>query len=271
MCLLDLDLTVDYPDRQRVLDHFQLRMERGEAVALVGESGSGKSTLALAILGLLDFKRGRATGRILFEDVDLIGMNERDFRRIRGRRIGLVLQSPHAALNPMLRIESHFREAWRAHSSRAQRDWRPQGLPLLERVCLPTCDDFLKRRPRELSVGQAQRVLIALALLHRPSLVIADEPTSALDVITQSEILALFRDLNRELGTAMLVISHDLLSITHLASRVAILKNGRLVETGPVKRVFTCPEHPYTRALVKAIPTLSFGNSPHAVEFQIEN
>jgi ABC-type dipeptide/oligopeptide/nickel transport system ATPase component len=253
--LLEVNLNVDYPGRPGALRDLRISIDPGEIVGLVGESGSGKSTLALALLNLLDSKSARVRGSILFEGQNLLALNERRLRTLRGRRISLVLQSPMSALNPMLRIGTHFKEAWAAHS-KDRESWKRASFPLLERVCLPADEAFLKKRPREISVGQAQRVLIAMALLHRPPLLIADEPTSALDVITQAETLKLFRELNRDLGTAMLIISHDLLSVSTTCSRAAIMETGRVVESGSVRQIFTDARHPYTQRLIAAIPKM---------------
>jgi ABC-type dipeptide/oligopeptide/nickel transport system ATPase component len=253
--LLEVSLNVDYPGRPGALQDLQFSMNEGEIVGLIGESGSGKSTLALALLNLLDCKSARVRGSIVFEGRDLLALNERALRTLRGQRISLVLQSPMSALNPMLRIGTHFKEAWAAHSP--QRDaWKQSACPLLNRVCLPTDDAFLNKLPHEISVGQAQRVLIAMALLHSPPLLIADEPTSALDVITQAETLKLFRELNRDLGTAMLIVSHDLLSVSNTCSRVAIMESGRIVESGSVRQIFEDPRHAYTKRLIDAIPKM---------------
>jgi len=214
--LLSADLTVDYPGRPGVLDRFQIEVGHGEIVGLVGESGSGKSTTALAILGLLRFQGGTVRGRIEFQGRDLIHLPEREMRRIRGREIALVLQSPMSALNPALRIGAQLRETWR---TRPEPDW----MAVLESVNLPADRSLLDRYPRQLSVGQAQRVLIAMAVLHRPALLIADEATSALDVVTQREILSLFRRLNQELGMAILYISHDLRSVAALCHRTVTM------------------------------------------------
>jgi ABC-type dipeptide/oligopeptide/nickel transport system ATPase component len=177
---------------------------------------------------------------------------------VRGREIALVPQSPIAALNPALTIGAQFREAWGAHSNAPFEAFAPRLAELLASVSLPADAPFLRRRPRELSVGIAQRVLIAMALVHGPSLILADEPTSALDMITQSEILELLARVNRERNTAILYISHDLLSVAALCHRVAILHQGHIVECRATSEIFRAPQHPYTRHLIAAIPKNPF-------------
>jgi peptide/nickel transport system ATP-binding protein len=211
--LLSARVTVSYGDKPPVLRDVALDIGRGEVLGLVGQSGSGKSTLAMAILGLLDGKRCRAQGTIEFEGRNLLQIKEREFRELRGRRLALVLQSPLSSLNPALKIRTQLREAWRAHASGSSSDESAALRSALDSVSLPSTDEFLRKYPSQMSVGQAQRVLIAMAVMHRPALLIADEATSALDVITQSEILALFRHLNRSTGMAILYISHDLASV----------------------------------------------------------
>jgi len=251
--LLSLRLTVDYPNRPGTVRDVCLEIDRGEVVGLVGQSGSGKSTIALSILGLLSMKGGRAKGSVVFGGRDLLSASERELRMMRGKDIALVLQSPLSALNPAVNIGSQLREAWKVHSKEAGSACTNAVSEALTSVSLPHDEEFLRRKVAEISVGQAQRVLIAMAVLHRPKLLICDEPTSALDVITQSEILHLFRRLNRELGIAILYISHDLLSISALCDRVAILKSGELVEQGPTAAIFREPSHPYTRQLINAV------------------
>ena len=252
--LLSVSVSVDYPNRPGVLRDVNFDVAPGEILALVGPSGSGKSTIALAILRLLHMKGGKARGNVFLRGTDLMGYKESQMRPIRGRDVGLVLQSPISSLNPALRIGTQLMEAWRAHASGGKQEGREVIADTMAAVSLPNDDLFLRRYPAQLSVGQAQRVIIAMAVLHRPDLLIADEPTSALDVITQSEILALFSDLNRQFGIAILYISHDLLSVAHLAHRIALLHDGTIVESGPTDEVFGDPQHPYTRRLIAALP-----------------
>jgi len=254
--LLSAQLSVRYGEKPPVLRDVQFAMRRGEGLGLVGQSGSGKSTIAMAILGLLDRKSTTAEGTVEFDGVDLLTLRERDLRRLRGRKIALVLQSPLSSLNPALKIRTQLKEAWRAHASGLEVDCDNAIRTALEGVSLPSSDDFLRKYPAQMSVGQAQRVLIAMAVMHRPALLIADEATSALDVITQSEILALFRELNRSSGMSILYISHDLASVAGICDRIAILHEGQIVETGTAEQVLTNPRHQYTQRLMAAMPKM---------------
>jgi ABC-type dipeptide/oligopeptide/nickel transport system ATPase component len=252
--LLSAQLTVSYPGKAPVLRGVTLEIAPGEITGLVGQSGSGKSTLALAILGLLGRQRATVEGSIRFQGVDLVKMTERELRTMRGRSISLVLQSPISSLNPALRIRTQLKEAWRAHAADTSADCDAAIRAAMTSVSLAADADFLRKHTSQLSVGQAQRVLIAMAVMHRPALLIADEATSALDVITQSEILQLFARLNRETGMSILYISHDLPSVAQICQRIAILHEGEIVESGPMSQIFAAPQHPYTRRLMSSLP-----------------
>jgi ABC-type dipeptide/oligopeptide/nickel transport system ATPase component len=255
--LLSADVTVRYPGKSPVLHNLSLEIQESEVLGLIGQSGSGKSTLALAILGLLG-RQATVEGKIIFQGDDLLAMPERKLRTLRGKALSLVLQSPLASLNPALRIRTQLEETWRVHRDRAatKLDCQNAIQSALTNVSLPADRDFLQKRPSQLSVGQAQRVLIAMAVMHRPALLIADEATSALDVITQSEILQLFARLNRDTGMSILYISHDLPSVAGICHRMAILHAGQIVESGQTERVFGAPAHPYTQQLLSSLPQL---------------
>jgi ABC-type glutathione transport system ATPase component len=255
--LMSAHVSVRYGDKPPVLREVKLDIRRGEVLGLVGQSGSGKSTLAMSVLGLLDRKRVKTEGAIEFEGSDLLKLRERELRELRGKKIALVLQSPLSSLNPALKIRRQLRETWRAHSSGSVTDCDQAIRAALESVSLPSTEEFLRKYPSQMSVGQAQRVLIAMAVIHRPALLIADEATSALDVITQSEILKLFRELSRSSGMTLLYISHDLASVAEICDRIAILHQGEIVEIGATEQVLTDPQHEYTHRLMAAMPRLS--------------
>jgi ABC-type dipeptide/oligopeptide/nickel transport system ATPase component len=254
--LLAANFSVRYAGKPPVLRDVELEIGQGEILGLVGQSGSGKSTLAMALLGLLHRKRTQVEGTIKFQGCELLQLRERQLRDMRGRALALVLQSPLSSLNPALRICTQLKEAWKAHASGSSVECDATIRAALGSVSLPSSDEFLRKYPSQMSVGQAQRVLIAMAVMHRPALLIADEATSALDVITQSEILALFSQLNRETGTAILYISHDLASVAGICDRIAILHDGQIVECGTGDQIFASPQHEYTRRLIAAMPRI---------------
>ena len=226
--LLDVAISADYPGRRAVLDDLRFTLARGEIAGLTGASGSGKSTLALAIPRLLELRGGVLRGSIRFDGRELMTCSQRELRRIRGKEIALVMQSPMSALNPALRLETQLREVWRAHSDARWRDAREGVLDTLLRMGLPADTEFVRRYPRQLSVGQAQRVAIAMAVMHRPKLLIADEATSALDPESRAGILDLFERLNVELRVSILFVSHDMPSVKRLCHTVAALEGGRM-------------------------------------------
>ena len=251
--VMQVRLTAGYGS-QRVLQNIDLELHAGEALGVVGASGAGKSTLAMALLGLLGWRNGWSSGDVSLDGKNLLSMKEREARRIRGKRISLIPQSPMSALNPAVTLQKHFETAWRAHEDRDREALSVRLRELLEEVQLPARDPrFLRSKPSQISVGQAQRVLIALALLHRPSILIADEPTSALDPVTQTEIVRLLRQLTRQHGVALLYISHDLVSVVQLCERLAVLHAGSIAECLPVEEIERA-QHPATQALFASLP-----------------
>ena len=251
--LLQADFRAGY-GKQAVLEEIRFELSSGDRLGLIGPSGTGKTTLALALMGLLPWRHGWTTGKVLFEGRDLLSMSRRDIRSLLGKRLALVPQSPLSALNPALSLRAHFEEAWRAHESGNKSKFRLRLRSLFEQVHLPQDEHFLARKPLEISVGQAQRVVLALALLHRPALLIADEPTSALDPCNQAEVLRLLQQANRDDGTALLYISHDLLSVLQLCQNLVVLHTGRVVESLSIAQIEKQAQHSATLALLRSLP-----------------
>ncbi|TVS15123.1 MAG: ABC transporter ATP-binding protein [Gammaproteobacteria bacterium] len=234
-----------------------LQLDRGETLALVGESGSGKSVTALSVLQLLPPPPVTATsGSIRIGATEMIGASRADLLTVRGARVGMIFQEPMTSLNPLHTIRKQVSETLIVHRSMSKAEARSRTLELLNRVGLPDPERRLDAWPHELSGGQRQRVMIAMALANEPELLIADEPTTALDVTIQAQILALLKDLQRDLGMAMLFITHDLNVVRAVADRVCVMKDGVLVEEGPARRIFSCPQEAYTRHLLETEPRL---------------
>jgi oligopeptide/dipeptide ABC transporter ATP-binding protein len=248
---------------------FQIR--QGETLGLVGESGSGKSVTAFSIIRLVQ-PPGRVTaGRVLFQGRDLASLPEEGLRQVRGAGIGFVFQEPMAALNPVMRVGDHIAEALRVHGLAGRAEARGRAVDLLRAVRIADPEHRVNDYPHQLSGGMRQRVMIAIALACRPPLVIADEPTTALDVTVQAQILDLLRDMKREFGISLLLITHDLGVIAETADRVAIMYAGRIVEQGPVREIFRRPAHPYTQGLLASIPGGAAGSRLHAIDGSVPN
>ena len=262
-------LTIAFPGEggwRPVVRGVSLAVERGEIFGLVGESGSGKTLTALAILGLLPANARVTSGSIELQGaegtVDLLALGPRELRRVRGGRIGLVFQEPATALNPAYTLGFQIVEAVRAHRTLSRHEARDEAVRLLDRVALPDARRRLDDYPHQLSGGQAQRAMIAMALAGGPDLLLADEPTTALDVTLQAQILELLEDLRRDLGLSVLLITHDLGVVAETCDRVAVMHAGEIVEEAAVEALFRAPAHPYTRALLAAVPRLGARLSP---------
>jgi len=267
--LLEIDhltITVPTPGGPRpVVRELTCHLDAGEIVGLVGVSGAGKSLTALAVTGLLPDGVEVAAGRVLLEGRDLLTLSEPEIRRIRGRRIAMVFQDPSTALNPTFTVGFQVIEAIRTHDrSIGRAEARRQAVELLRRVALPDADRRLSSYPHELSGGQRQRVVLAGALACRPDVLLADEPTTALDVTTQAQILDLLESLRRDLGLAVLLITHDLPVVAETCDRVLVLEEGKIVEEGPVAEVFLHPARRHTRELLAAAAALSIDRLPPA-------
>jgi microcin C transport system ATP-binding protein len=252
------DLSVAFRQGSRdtlAVDRVSFEIKKGETVALVGESGSGKSVTALSVLKLLPYPSAHhPSGSIRFKGQELLDLPEDKIRHVRGNDITIIFQEPMTSLNPLHTIEKQIGEILLLHQGLTGAAARTRTIELLTQVGIPEAETRLASYPHQLSGGQRQRVMIAMALANEPDLLIADEPTTALDVTVQAQILSLLKELQRRLGMAMLFITHDLGIVRKLADTVCVMKEGKIVEWGPVERVFTAPEHPYTRALLAAEP-----------------
>ena len=251
------DLATHFDTKAGVLkavDGISFTLRRGEVMGLVGESGSGKSVTGFSIIGLIDPPGRIAAGSVRLAGEELVGRPAEALRELRGRRVAMVFQDPMMTLNPVLSIGTQMRLVLRAHERVSAAAARERSAEVLSRVGIPDAARRLNDYPHQFSGGMRQRVAIAVALLHRPELIIADEPTTALDVSIQAQILAEMRTLVRELGTAMIWISHDLATVSSIADTIAVMYAGRIVEAGPAQQVLGAPRHPYTRGLLDSIP-----------------
>ena len=238
----------------RAVDRVSLDIDQGQVLGLVGESGCGKSTLGRGIIGLLP-EGAVSDGEVLYGGRNIVGMSTKELRRLRGPDLGLIFQEPMTRLNPLMRIEDHFKETLEQHEpSLTDAEVRRRSLETLGRMGIPPTR--FRQYPHEFSGGMRQRIMIALALVLRPKLLIADEPTTSLDVIVEAQILAILADLRRNFGTALLLITHNLGIVAESCDRVAVMYAGKIVEEGPARDVFVEPSHPYTRELLRSTISL---------------
>ncbi|MBS7804453.1 ABC transporter ATP-binding protein [Rhizobiales bacterium TNE-4] len=238
----------------RAVDDVSFSLDRGEILGLVGESGSGKSVTGFSLLGLIEAPGRIAGGSIRFDGQELVGASIDILRSIRGRRIAMIFQDPAMTLNPVLTIRQQMKLAYDAHQSGNTGDFTARALEVLSKVGIPDPAARIDAYPHQFSGGMRQRVAIAIALMHRPDIIIADEPTTALDVSIQAQILAEMRGLAQETGTALIWISHDLATIAALANRIAVMYAGRIVEQGTTAALIRAPRHPYTQGLLNSRP-----------------
>ncbi len=253
------DLHVDFPTEDglvRAVDGVSYQVRRGQTVAIVGESGSGKSVSSLAVMGLLNRKSATIEGEVIFDGIDLLKVSPDEVRKLRGQRISMIFQDPLSALHPYYTIGDQLVEAVQVHNKISKTEARDRARVMLNRVGIPSVEQRLDEYPHQLSGGMRQRVMIAMALINEPELLIADEPTTALDVTVQAQILELLRDLQKEFGTAIVLITHDLGVVADLADEVLVMYGGRVVEHATVNELFYQPQMPYTWGLLSSIPQI---------------
>jgi oligopeptide transport system ATP-binding protein len=251
-----LHVSFSTPDGEvRAVNGVDFSLEAGRTLGIVGESGSGKSQSMLAIMGLLA-PNGRAEGRAMFRGQDLLSLPVRELNRIRGDRIAMIFQDPMTSLNPYLTVERQMTEVLELHKNLSRADARRRSIEVLEKVRIPDAARRIRMYPHEFSGGMRQRIMIAMALLCEPDLLIADEPTTALDVTVQAQIVAMLRDLQRDFGTAIIMITHDLGVVAGLCDEVIVMYGGRAMESGSAERIFYEPTHPYTLGLLNAAPRM---------------
>ncbi|MFI9027078.1 ABC transporter ATP-binding protein [Streptomyces sp. NPDC053560] len=258
------DLKVHFPTDDGVVksvDGLSFKLEKGKTLGIVGESGSGKSVTSLAVMGLHQASRRqrskvRMSGEIWLDGKELIGADPDDVRRLRGREMAMIFQDPLSALHPYYSVGNQIVEAYRVHHDVDKKTARKRAIEMLDRVGIPQPDKRVDDHPHQFSGGMRQRAMIAMALVNNPELLIADEPTTALDVTVQAQILDLIRDLQKEFGSAVVIITHDLGVVAELADDLLVMYGGRCVERGPAEKVFYAPQHPYTWGLLGSMPRI---------------
>ena len=243
------------------VDGLDLNIDQGEVVGIVGESGSGKSVTSLALMGLIDYPGRVQAERMAFDGRDLLKMTEGERRSLLGKDIAMIFQDPMTSLNPSFTVAFQLIETLRVHEGGSSKELRAKALALLKQVGIPDAERRLDAYPHQLSGGMSQRVMVAIAIACNPRLLIADEPTTALDVTVQAQMLELLLQLQRERGMALMLITHDLSVVAQTAQRVVVMYAGQVVETGSVPDIFNAPKHPYTQALLAALPEHNIGSN----------
>jgi oligopeptide/dipeptide ABC transporter ATP-binding protein len=236
------------------VDGVSFHVDAGETLGVVGESGCGKTITALSILRLVPDPGRITSGRVLFRGKDVTKMTDEEIRDFRGNDVAMIFQDPMTSLNPVTKVGRQIEEAMTAHERFSEQVARPRVIELLKRVRVPAAESRVKDYPHQFSGGMRQRAMIAMGLSNEPSLLIADEPTTALDVTVQAQIIQLMKQLNRELGTAMMLITHNMALVASLCQRIIVMYAGRIVEQGPVEQIFKNPQHPYTWSLLRSVP-----------------
>jgi peptide/nickel transport system ATP-binding protein len=253
------NLKVAFPTEDglvRAVDDVSFSIEKGKTLAIVGESGSGKSVTAQAVMGLLDRKTAQVTGEVWLNNVELLGLSAPEMQAMRGDELAMIFQDPMSSLHPFYRVGDQIIEAMRAHRKVNPKEARREVIDMFKRVGIPAAERRVDAYPHQLSGGMRQRVMIAMALINSPDLLIADEPTTALDVTVQAQILELIQDLQKDFGTTVIVITHDLGIVADMADEVAVMYGARIVEKGSTDDIFKDPEMPYTLGLLSSIPRM---------------
>ena len=261
------DLVVEFKTKTgtaRVLDGISFQLNAGEILGLVGESGCGKSMTALSIMGLIPSPPGKLSGgSIQLDSIELTSLDAEQMRKIRGKEISMIFQEPMSSLNPVFTVGEQIAEVIRLHEKVSSKAARQRAVQMLKAVDIPEPEIRAKSYPHQLSGGMRQRVMIAIGLACQPRVLIADEPTTALDATVQAQIFDLLENLQKDSGTAIILITHDMGSVAELADRVAVMYAGRVVEQGPVVQVLSTPQHPYTQGLIACVPHLELKASEH--------
>ncbi len=247
------------------VDHIDFHVDKGETVCIVGESGCGKSVTSLSIMGLLGKGGAVIDGSVLFDGKELAGMGEKELDELRGNHLSMIFQDPLTSLNPVFTVGNQITESIRIHLGLPRKEARERAQRILARVGMPDAAAVMRKYPHTLSGGMRQRAMIAMALCCEPSLLIADEPTTALDVTIQAQIMSLLRELKKDIGMSIILITHDIGLVASMADRVIVMYAGQIIEEGPVRELFASPRHPYTKALLATVPSIYDGEERELV------